>query len=237
MKKILFYFILLFTLFLSFPHNNKSFAACIQDNQSGCNTYNGGNCCNKSSVCTGGTVYHGIRSGGTCLPANQPGSNGACEPIAGKCMSDQACATSVDYPGGADTSYSCASGVCCTKSHASAGSSGGGGVSVPSVGSFLDSFNPGVPHGGTTGLNNVLKAALSLLILIAIILCLIYLIWGGYFWITSQGDKQRLEQARQRIIYALIGLLVVFISFLLLSIIYAFFFPNAGSGIIQVPLP
>ena len=88
-----------------------------------------------------------------------------------------------------------------------------------------------VPSGGASTLNNVLRLIVSLLILFAIILSLLYLIWGGINWLTSEGDKTRLEAARQKIIYAILGLILVFVSYLVLNLIYYFFFRHNLTGV------
>jgi hypothetical protein len=53
------------------------------------------------------------------------------------------------------------------------------------------------------------------------------LIWGGFDWITSEGDKQKVANARQRLAMAIIGLIVVFLSFMIVNIVSTFFF---GAG-------
>jgi len=70
----------------------------------------------------------------------------------------------------------------------------------------------GIPAGGIWQLQNLFGTAWSVLFVLAIILCLFIVIWGGFNWITSGGDKQKLNQARQKIIFAVIGLVVVFLA-------------------------
>ena len=74
-----------------------------------------------------------------------------------------------------------------------------------------------MPQGGTDVLPNIVGTGFNLLILAAILLCLIYLIWGGINWMMSEGEKQKISQARQKIIFSIIGLLVVFASFLIIK--------------------
>ncbi|MBP9781378.1 hypothetical protein KBC89_01865, partial [Candidatus Woesebacteria bacterium] len=50
---------------------------------------------------------------------------------------------------------------------------------------------------------------LSIVISIAFIMLLIYLIWGGFAWITSSGDKGKLDEARNRMSTAIIGIIVL----------------------------
>ena len=84
-----------------------------------------------------------------------------------------------------------------------------------------------VPSGGGIGpldLASIISTAFELAILVAIIACLIMLIWGGFDWMVSEGDKQKVAKARQRLTMAVIGLVVVFMSFMIINIIYGFFF-------------
>ncbi|HNQ16647.1 MAG TPA: hypothetical protein PKJ26_00485 [Candidatus Woesebacteria bacterium] len=70
---------------------------------------------------------------------------------------------------------------------------------------------------GASASSNVFKQAfadligsiLSIVISIAFIMLLIYLIWGGFAWITSSGDKGKLDEARNRMSTAVIGIIVL----------------------------
>jgi hypothetical protein len=84
-----------------------------------------------------------------------------------------------------------------------------------------------VPTGGPGTLANIISTVLNLAVVGAIIVCLFMLILGGFNWITSEGDKQKIAQARQRLAMSIIGLAVVFLSFLIINVIYAFFFGGA----------
>jgi uncharacterized membrane protein len=66
-------------------------------------------------------------------------------------------------------------------------------------------------------------------IIIAVIMTFIYLVWGGIQWISSGGDKAGIQQARERITSALIGLALVVAAWALMQIISRFLgfsFPN-----------
>lgn len=79
------------------------------------------------------------------------------------------------------------------------------------------------PTGGKSTLETILQVGISYLYIVAIILALFFLVWGGVNWVMSEGDKQRLTQARQKIVFAIIGLILVFIAFIIISIIGNFF--------------
>ena len=48
---------------------------------------------------------------------------------------------------------------------------------------------------------------------------LAYLVIAGYQWMTSQGDPKGLEQARNNILYALIGFIVLFSAYWVVKIV------------------
>jgi len=47
------------------------------------------------------------------------------------------------------------------------------------------------------------------IMVVAAILALMYLLWGGLEWITSGGDKSKVETARNKITQAIVGLIVL----------------------------
>lgn len=69
----------------------------------------------------------------------------------------------------------------------------------------------------------IFQLVIQLLFILAMLLSLAYLIWGGIQWTMSGGDKNGVGAARQKIIYAIIGLVLVFLSFFILSVISALF--------------
>jgi len=80
--------------------------------------------------------------------------------------------------------------------------------------------------------NGLIGTLITFAFVIAIILALAWLIYGGIRWILSQGDKGKVDSARQHIIAALIGLIIVFLSYFLLNIVLTFFgIPNGISGL------
>lgn len=51
----------------------------------------------------------------------------------------------------------------------------------------------------------------------------IFLLLGGFQWITSGGDKDAAEKARKKIIFALTGLAIVFSAYAIVFILRALF--------------
>jgi TRAP-type C4-dicarboxylate transport system permease small subunit len=84
----------------------------------------------------------------------------------------------------------------------------------------------GMPQGGVNELPNAINGVFNLLLLAAVLLSLMFLIWGGINWMMSEGDKQKISQARQKIVYSILGLIIAFAAFLIINTVYAFFFGN-----------
>ena len=79
----------------------------------------------------------------------------------------------------------------------------------------------GIPDiGNRSGLEyiKIMIGKILVLVLIAgVVIALIYLISGGMQWITSQGEKDKIAAARSKLTYAIIGLLVIFLSFAIVA--------------------
>jgi len=87
-----------------------------------------------------------------------------------------------------------------------------------------------VPQGGLIEFLNIGSNVIGLIFLVAIILAFFVVIYGGLRWILSGGDKSKIQTARQTIVFAIIGLIVLFLSYFIVNIITSFFgFENVGS--------
>ena len=73
----------------------------------------------------------------------------------------------------------------------------------------------------------------TVLLILAALIALFFLIWGGIRWITSSGDKAKVEAARNTIISALIGLIIAFLAYFILTVILGLF----GLNTTQLTLP
>ncbi|MFH1832784.1 MAG: hypothetical protein ABH816_01270 [Candidatus Levyibacteriota bacterium] len=83
-------------------------------------------------------------------------------------------------------------------------------------------------------LEHIIWLGLNLLLILAVILSLFFMIWAGIQWTSSGGNKESLQKARQKLIYAIIGLVVVFLAFFIRNFIGKFFLLDP---LIGVPLP
>ena len=66
--------------------------------------------------------------------------------------------------------------------------------------------------GGTTTINGVLRAVINVLSAVAGTVAVIMAITAGFKYITSQGDTGQIASAKNTLMYALVGVLVVALS-------------------------
>lgn len=82
--------------------------------------------------------------------------------------------------------------------------------------------------------SGIIGAIIGTIWVIAVIVTLFFLVWGGIKWITSGGDKAKIEQARSTIIAALIGMGVSFLAYFLVNFVFGVF-TGGNLGDIKVP--
>lgn len=86
----------------------------------------------------------------------------------------------------------------------------------------IDVSGANVPTGGIPHVTAIIQALVIWAFGFAIIFCLLVLVYAGLMWLTASGDKQKLQNQRQRIAYALVGLVVVFLSYFIINLVGGF---------------
>ena len=81
---------------------------------------------------------------------------------------------------------------------------------------------------------SVIGNLIQFIFVIAVVLALGFLVFGGIKWITSGGDKGNVESARGTIIAAIIGLIIVFLAYVILNLVLTFL---TGEGIGSLTIP
>jgi uncharacterized protein YacL len=75
----------------------------------------------------------------------------------------------------------------------------------------------------TSGTGGVIRNAIVAVLVVATIICLFFLIRGGINWILSGGDKGKVDAARATIVAAIIGLIITFLAYFILSLVLQLF--------------
>lgn len=104
---------------------------------------------------------------------------------------------------------------------------------------FAQNIGVGQPsEARITDLGRLISTGVNVVIIVAGILVFVFLVWGGLEWLTSGGDKGKVENARNRITSALVGLAIIAASWALVQVIAYFFGVQSGlGGTLTIPKP
>jgi hypothetical protein len=93
----------------------------------------------------------------------------------------------------------------------------GGNIGGDGVGPYSDPGSSGT--GIFIQLSTIISNILGLLTIIAGLWFGFRLFMGAFLWLTSGGDKGKLEEARNQIIHAFIGLIIVVAAWAIISVV------------------
>jgi hypothetical protein len=80
--------------------------------------------------------------------------------------------------------------------------------------------------------NDILTFILRFFFIVAGLVAIIYLLLGALAWITSGGNKESVDKAREKITAALVGIIILFVVLAVIALIESVFFPACcGLGI------
>lgn len=80
----------------------------------------------------------------------------------------------------------------------------------------------GIPQGGleTGGAGQrLIQLGIEFIFILGVVLTVVFVIISGIQWITSAGDKEKVQKARARLTYSIIGLLVIVSAFFIISVV------------------
>lgn len=92
---------------------------------------------------------------------------------------------------------------------------------------FADVLNASVNQGNAgvhaikadQSIGSIISFAVTFIIVVAFLLALLFVVIGAVQWITSGGDKTKVADARNHIVAAVIGLIIVSLSFVIINIV------------------
>ena len=86
-------------------------------------------------------------------------------------------------------------------------------------------------------LAKLIRFGVQFMFIAAIILAVFFMVLAGIQWITSGGNKEGIQKARQRLIYSIIGLIIVFFAFFMINIVGGLFGADLLNTVPDVPHP
>lgn len=75
---------------------------------------------------------------------------------------------------------------------------------------------------GAAGIGQFLSNLIALIYSLAAVALIFMLLWGAFDWITSEGDKEKLSKAQQKIINAIIGIILFGVAFAVIQVLGQF---------------
>lgn len=75
---------------------------------------------------------------------------------------------------------------------------------------------------GASGISKFLSNLIALIYTLAAIVLIFMIMWGAWDWLTSEGDKEKLDSARKKIINALVGIVLFAAAFAIIQVMGQF---------------
>lgn len=69
------------------------------------------------------------------------------------------------------------------------------------------------------GVSRVLVTGINLFILLSAMFLLLYMLWGALDWLTSSGEKEKVQKAQNKITNAIIGFIIIFLVLAVFGVI------------------
>ena len=95
------------------------------------------------------------------------------------------------------------------------GGGGGGAAATQRAKTGVDNVNP----GAETDLNGMVATILNVVFGVVGIIAVIMIVIGGVNYTMSQGDSQKIQKAKNTIMYGIIGLVVVLLAFAIVNFV------------------
>lgn len=84
--------------------------------------------------------------------------------------------------------------------------------------------NLGVPKPdyAVSSIGNLLAGLVNASVVLGALLAFLFLILGGFQWITAGGDKAKTEEAQKKITNAIIGLVIIAAAYAIITVVVQF---------------
>ena len=77
-------------------------------------------------------------------------------------------------------------------------------------------------------LGSLISPLLNIFFYVAAFLAFFWLVWGAFAYIMAQGQKENLAKARNRLTWAIMGLMVVLLAYFIARFVGEIFRPGIG---------
>lgn len=92
----------------------------------------------------------------------------------------------------------------------------------------IDLSNPVIyPVARVSSIATLMNVIGPIAMSIGALICLAMLLWGGFLYITSSGEQEKIQQGKRTLTYALIGMIIMVCSVLFVNLITYFLGVNS----------
>lgn len=145
-------------------------------------------------------------------------------PLISSAYAGASCDVTGDCGGGAET---CVNHVCVTPStgNGNSGNSGSGVICDTANGYTMQNglCIPNSPFSGgfanQSTLSGLITTILNFVLMLAGIIAVVFIIIGGYRYMTAGGNEENAEKGRKALVNAIIGLLIVILAFTIVQVV------------------
>ena len=95
---------------------------------------------------------------------------------------------------------------------------------------FSEGIIPPLPDSGSYEISHIidiLGSVLQLLFTFAAVIAVIYIIIGGYYYVTAYGNPETAEKGKQTLTWAVIGLVITILAFVIIQFVWNTISPAA----------
>ncbi len=107
----------------------------------------------------------------------------------------------------------------------------GAGGAYATINTNINISNRGLPSYGDKAAAGIVESVFNWFFVVAGALCIAIIIWAGITYATAGGDEEKVEKAKKRLIYGIIGVAVIIAAFAITQLI-----ENALTGS-EIPTP
>lgn len=87
------------------------------------------------------------------------------------------------------------------------------GLAMAQTASGTVTLTPPISRGGVgLGVNDIIGNVINFIFWLGIVICPIYIVWGGFEIATSNGEEAKVTSGKTKITYAIIGLVIIALS-------------------------